>query len=208
MISKLAAKGVEHLNLFEEDVVPDPDSLIWTWSRSTLFRFMTRIGFLYGEQVSHYERRKTRSDIVAMGDDYLEWVQKYRDEVYEIYYMDEKWGFKNMMCKKVWRDMEGSSTENVLNVPSGNGKRSILAHVGSKSTGLLDGCILLCRGAKANKSADYHSEMVWDVFSDWCQRTVFLPLQKRNANLFLFWTEQPTVLSLMMRIANLSHHGT
>lgn len=77
-VSQLTANDVEHLNLFEGDVVPDSDAAIWPWSRSSLYRFMTRIGFIYEEQVSHYERSKTRADIVAMRDDYLEWVEKYR----------------------------------------------------------------------------------------------------------------------------------
>ena len=31
----------------------------------------------------------------------------------------------------------------------------------------------LFRGSKSNKSADYHTEMNWDVFSHWCPKKVF-----------------------------------
>ena len=49
----------------------------------------------------------------------------------------------------------------------------LLSHIGCAETGLLDGCMLLVRGSKSNKSADYHSEMNWNVFSHWCESTVF-----------------------------------
>ena len=33
--------------------------------------------------------------------------------------------------------------------------------------------MLLFRGSKSNKSSGYHSEMNWDVFSNWCETVVF-----------------------------------
>lgn len=52
-----------------------------------------------------------------------------------------------------------NSTKNTFNVPSGKDERSIISHVGSGETGLLDNCMLLYRGLKENKSDDYHTEM-------------------------------------------------
>ena len=53
---------------------------MWVWSRSTLYRFINRIGIVYNDRVTHYEHTKTREDIVKMRDDYLDWITKYREE--------------------------------------------------------------------------------------------------------------------------------
>ena len=177
-LSKLKVSDVEHFNLLDHENVPESDSLVWPWSRSTMFIFMPRIGFVFKDQISHYERSKTREDIVAMRDNYLEWVRNYRNDGYEIYYTDETWIFKNMITKKMWLDVTGSSTQGALQVPSVNSARSILAHVGSETTGLLPGCMLLYRGSQEKKSSDYHSEMCWDIFKDWCFRYVFSVIAK------------------------------
>ena len=127
---------------------------------------MLSIGFIHGEKPSYYKDTKQREDIKTMRDNYLEWVKQYREEGYKIYYEDETWVFKNMTCSKVWSDTMDKSTTDVFKVPSGKGERSILSHVGSSETGLLDVCMLLFRRSKANSSSDYHSEMNWGGFSD------------------------------------------
>eukprot|EP00171_Calliarthron_tuberculosum_P004037 IDg4037t1 len=138
--------------------VPPIDSLVWTWSRATLHRFMLSSGFVYQDRLSHYEVSKTREDIMSMRDNFLEWVQSYR--------------IKDMTyCTKMKR----------------SGERSILTHVISENDVFLKNCMLLYRGAKANKSDDYHTEMNWDIFSSWCQKTVFpaISAHKKNAVLVL-----------------------
>ena len=172
-ICDLKVKDVAHLNLFEGDEFPAGESNIWIWSRSTLYRFMKRIGFVYEDRVTHYEHTRNREDIIKMRDDYLDWIRKYREEGRRVYYQDETWVFKNMSCPKVWKDIVGLSTDGCFMVPSGKGERSILSHIGCAETGLLDGCMLLFRGSKSNKNADYHSEMNWNVLSHWCETTVF-----------------------------------
>lgn len=170
-ISELTVSDVQSLNLFEENV-PEEDEQVWIWGRTTLYRFMLRSGFAYENKVSHYEYTKNREDVVSMRDNYLEWIQKYRDNGYSIFYQDETWVFKNMTCKKAWIDTTATSDETTLKVPSGSGERSVLSHVISDETGLLSNCMLLYRGSKSNKSSDYHSEMNWDVFSNWCETKV------------------------------------
>ena len=56
--------------------------------------------------------------------------------------------------------------------PSGKQERSILCGIGSPYTGLTENCIFLFRGSKTNKKPDYHSEMNWNVFSNWCKAVV------------------------------------
>jgi len=172
-MESLKIEDVIQYNLFDDEFIPEDGSKIWPWSRSTLYRFMKSIGYIYGERISPYENKKNRVDIILMRDNYLEWISKYRESGHTIFYQDETWVFKNMACSKVWQDFVGDSTKDTFDVPSGKGERSILSHVGSAENGLLDGCMLLYRGSKSNKDADYHSEMNWNVFSDWCEKRVF-----------------------------------
>ena len=77
------------------------------------------------------------------------------------------------------------TTDDLITVPSERGERSILFHVASAQTGLSVGSMLLCRGSKSNKSADYHSEMNRDVFSDLCNRFVFPAIADRRQSTVL-----------------------
>lgn len=100
-LKSITAEEVDHLNLFPGEEIPDRTEIIWKWSRSTLYRFMIKLGFMHDDRVTHYEYTKSRKDIASMRDDYLEWITKYRKEGYSIYYQDETWVFKNMAPKKV-----------------------------------------------------------------------------------------------------------
>ena len=53
--------------------------------------------------VIHYERTRNREDIIKMRDDYLNRIQKYREEGLRVYYRDENCIFKNMTCAELWR---------------------------------------------------------------------------------------------------------
>lgn len=48
--------------------------IAWKWSRSTLYRFMLRHGFIQDDQVAHFEYTKSRKEIDSMRDVYLEWI--------------------------------------------------------------------------------------------------------------------------------------
>lgn len=171
-LCELKVEDVMAVNIFENET-PPPDSKVWTWSRATLHRFLQASGFVFDDKITHYEYTKQREDVVSMRDNYLEWISSYREKGYEVYYQDETWVFKNMTSEKVWHDTQGDSTKEMSRTPSGSGERSILTHVISENNGLLDGCMLMYRGSKAKQSEDYHSEMNWDVFSDWCMSEVF-----------------------------------
>ena len=47
---------------------------------------MKKIGFVYGDRISHYENTKMRQEIIKMQDDYLEWIDKHRNGGRRIYY--------------------------------------------------------------------------------------------------------------------------
>ena len=104
--------------------------------------------------------------------DYLEWIEKYRKEGRRIYFQDETWVFKNMTCSKVWKGIAGKATDVCFLVPSRKGERSRLSHIRCDDSSLLAERMLFY-GSKSNNSADYHTEINWDVFSHWCEAKVF-----------------------------------
>ena len=114
-----------------------------------------------------------------MRDNYLKWVSYYRENEYRIYNQDETWVFKNMACTKIWKDIAAEAMETDYKVPAGKGDRSIVCHVGSAESGLLENCLLLFRGSKSNQSSDYHTEMNWSVLINWCESKIF-PAIKRT----------------------------
>ena len=103
-LKSLNVSDVVRHNLFDDQLVLREEELIWPWSRTTLYRYMQSIGFINDDRISHYKQTKQRPDIVTMCGNYLEWIQKYRDEWYNIYYQDETWVFKTMTRSKVWKD--------------------------------------------------------------------------------------------------------
>jgi hypothetical protein len=148
--------------------------LMWRWSRATLHRYLLRSEFTFSAHKFHYEHTKERPDNVLLRENYLKWVEKYRNEGRVVFYQEETWIFKNMTQSNVWQEEGG---EIIYKVPSGSGDRAIVSHLGSSETGLLEGCLLLYNGTKSNQSADYHTEINSAVFLD-CLEKVFPAMVK------------------------------
>ena len=150
------------------------------WSRSTLFRFMLRLGFGHSPRQYYYEGVREREDILEMRANYLQWISQYRKDNYIIFFQEETWANQNFAPQKMWTD---GSTGTRVKVSSGVGSRCIISHIGSKETGLLDGAFLLFRGKKSKKTSDYHTEMNSDVFLHWMDNKVFPRIQKISSEL-------------------------
>ena len=97
---------------------------------------------------------------------------------FSIFYQYENWVFENKTSSEVWREPANTKTEKLFAVPSGEGERSILCHVGSEDVGLLEGCMALFMGSNTSRSLDYHTEMNCNVFSHWCDSKVFPSLKR------------------------------
>ena len=67
----------------------------------------------------------------------------------------------------------GESTADKFTVKSVRAVRSILSYIGCAETGVLDVRLLLSRGSKSKKSAEYDSEMNKSALSHWCDFTVW-----------------------------------
>lgn len=134
-VKSLKFSDITDCNIFQGNIVVEPDSPVWTWCGAALYRFMKSIGFVHKGKVSHYEYTKTGADVIAMRDNYLEWINRYREDGFQIFYQDETWVFKNMHQKKQWIDESEGTTKDLYRVPSGSGERAIFSHFGS-CTGL------------------------------------------------------------------------
>ena len=77
---QIRVEDINHLNILDTADLCLDGSTVWKRSRSTLCRFMKKIGFVYDDRVTHYEYTKYREDIIKMRDDYLDWIQNYRTE--------------------------------------------------------------------------------------------------------------------------------
>ena len=86
-------------------------------------------------------------------------------------------GFKNITPKKVWQGTRESSTQNLSRKPLDSGARSILSHFCNGNFGLLSDCLLLFQGSKSSNNSDYHSEMSWDLISNWYEKKLFPALK-------------------------------
>jgi len=66
----------------------------------------------------------------------IDTLRQYRASRKVIYYTDETWANKNMSVYCSWND---GNLRSILDKPSGKSGRIIIAHVGSRETGLLQG---------------------------------------------------------------------
>jgi len=89
--------------------------------------------------------------IKAQRTNYIDTVRQYRQAGRTIYYTDETWANKNMSMYRSWNDR---SLNSKIKVPSGKGGRIIIAHAGSRETGLVEGASLVFIGKK--KTGDFH----------------------------------------------------
>ncbi len=64
----------------------------------------------------------------------MEWICQYRENEYRKYYQDESRAFENMASRKVWRDKVEMNTKDLCKVPSVEGERSIISHIGCGKT--------------------------------------------------------------------------
>jgi len=86
-----------------------------------------------------------------------------------------------MAQNRIWQPSVVKCADDVdYRVPSDSGDRSIVCHLGSAETGLLEDCLLMFTGRK-RANPDYHSEMNGSVFLHWLEDTVFAKLKADNA---------------------------
>eukprot|EP00170_Pyropia_yezoensis_P002344 contig_9826_g2348 len=128
---------------------------------------MQDIGFSFSKGPNHYDVALEKPSVRQQRNNFIDTIRKYRETGRTIYYTDETWLNKIMTTYRSWND---GNLRSRLNVPSGKGGRIIVAHVGSRSTGLVDSTAWVFIGKK--NSGDYHSEMTLKSWLQWLEETV------------------------------------
>lgn len=145
-----------------------PSPSMYAWTRTTLFRALQDIGFSFTRGPNHYDVAREKPSIVAQRDSFLASIKQYRDSGRTVYYTDEAWANKNISVYPSWTD---GTLRTRVPVPSGKGGRLIVAHVGSRETGLVRDAALVFVGKKGK--GDYHKEMCSEVWLKWLKESVF-----------------------------------
>jgi len=128
---------------------------------------MHDLGFKFKAGPNHYDVAREKRTVIAQRESFIEKLRAYRESGRTIYYTDETWANKNMTPRRTRAD---GGLQAQLDVPSGKGARIIIAHVGSRETGLVADAGLVFVGKK--KSGDYHGEMNSDLWLKWLEQTV------------------------------------
>jgi len=153
---------VSTLALWEEGAGEGDDLSDYKWSRSTLQKAITDLGFNFTRGPNHYDVAREKRSIVKQRENFINKMREYRADERTIFYTDETWANKNMTTWRTWTD---KSSRARLNVPPGKGAQIIIAHVGSCKTGLVPGASLVFKGKK--KTGDYDGEMNSAVWLKW-----------------------------------------
>lgn len=142
------------------------------WTRATLHRAMQDFGLSFTKGPTHYDVAREKPSVRQQRNNLIDTIRKYRETGQTIYYTDETWLKKSMTTYRSWN---GGSLRLRLNVPSGKGGRIIAAHVGSPSTGLVEGTAWVFIGKK--NSGDFHSEMTSKSWLQWPEEMVLPKMQ-------------------------------
>lgn len=166
-------------------VVNEDDDLP-NFSRSSLYRLLKHLNFKYVKR-GRDSTLIDRDDIIIWRRQFLETINKMRQEGRKIYFTDETWLNAGHTKNKLWKDitvksrkeafLSGLSTGN--KAPSGKGSRLIITHIGSE-TGFVDGGLWMF---ESKKGGDYHEAMDGKHFETWFEKV--LPLLDENAVIVL-----------------------
>ncbi len=163
------------INSIRKELAEEEEGKTWLWSRSSTYRALLRIGFVFDQYYkTYYERMREASHNIAYRVAYISKFFQYEREGRQIVYMDESWINKNTAPRKVWHD---GTPETVDAVPPGKGPRWILIGAGCR-TGWIHDSFRMWKGNV--QSEDYHDEMNADIMVDWMQRYL-LPNVAANA---------------------------
>ena len=120
-------------------------------------------------------------------------MKELREDGYEIYYLYESYINEHHVFEKEWQSLDIKR-----NVPSGKGKRLIMAHCGSSEKGLVQNGELIFKSKSNDEHGDYHKDMDSIEFNRWIKTQIIPSFTKKNHA--LFWTTLPIKMSPTKKI--------
>ena len=115
--------------------------------------------------------------MVALRAKYLRTIKEYRNQGYEIFYLDESYIHAHHTFEREWQSHDGTLKRNV---PTGKGKRLIMAHCGSRDKGLIENGELVFESRSNDEYGDYHKDMNSSEFNNWVTTKVVPSFTKQN----------------------------
>uniref|UniRef100_A0A6P7GNL9 Uncharacterized protein LOC114344874 n=1 Tax=Diabrotica virgifera virgifera TaxID=50390 RepID=A0A6P7GNL9_DIAVI len=169
--TKSSIRGIVH-DFFRKNTPPTINSLLAVvnkdehlpnFSRTTLHRLIKDMGFVYTKR----DRKSMlieKPEIISWRHRYLREIRTFREQNYNIVYLDESWVNIGHSVNYEWRDTSVSSHRDAfvrglttgLKPPTARGPRFVLLHAGGKD-GFINGAELTFLAKK--NTADYHDEM-------------------------------------------------
>ncbi|XP_072398175.1 uncharacterized protein [Diabrotica undecimpunctata] len=144
------------------------------------------MGFVY-EKRGKKAVMMERPDIINWRHKFLRKIQNYRNQGYNIFYLDESWVNIEHTVNKVWMNSTITSYKDAflkglttgLNDPKQRSPRFVLLHVGS-DRGFLpnSACVFLAK----KDSGDYHDKMNGKSFENWFENKLIANLPKGEKN--------------------------
>jgi len=118
-------------------------SVVMSWTDSPSTYALQEIGCSFSCGPNYCDLAPEKPSVVAQRVSFLASIKQYRDGGRTIYYTDEMWANKNM---SVYRRWTSGSLRTLMPVPSGKSGRLIVAHAGSRETGLVADAALVFIG--------------------------------------------------------------
>ena len=132
-------------------------------SKQTLWKAVRCLGFRWKETNSQKTVLCEQQHLVALRCQYLREIKKMREQDIDIVFVDETYINESYTVKKEWMSSDGSIRRHV---PSGKGRRLIIAHSGSASKGFIEGTQMVFE-SKSRDNRDYHTEMNQSSFKEY-----------------------------------------
>ena len=144
-------------------------------SKVTLWKYVKKLGFTFKKLKGGRNLLCETSHIVSLRAKYLRKLKELRDDGYEIYFLDESYINEHHVFEKEWQ-----SVDIKRNVPSGKGRRLIIAHCGSSDKGLIPNGALIFKSKSNDEHGDYHKDMDSVEFNKWIKNKVVPSFTKKS----------------------------
>ena len=142
--------------------------------KTSLWKAVRKLGFTFRNVSGLRSVLCERENFVGARSEYIRKVRKYREEDFDIVYLDETFVNAHHTVNREWVSKDGSIKRHV---PSGKGRRIIVAHAGSENVGFIPQAELVFTSVSTD-NRDYHSEMNSDIFEDWIENTLLPALDR------------------------------
>lgn len=160
------------------------DENLPTFSRATLHRLLADMEFVYAKR-GRNSILIEKEEIILWRHRYLRTIRKYRQENYNIVYLDESWVNIGHSVQREWVDKSIKSHRDAyirglttgLKAPTSRGPRFVLLHAGG-THGFINGAELTFLAKK--NTQDYHDEMDGPVFEEWFKNNLIPNLPEKT----------------------------